>query len=230
MNNFKGFDRDTFLLLAENRFNDSKVYYDKIKDTLKQKAIIPMRNICSDLSEQLYEIDNKMNLVPVKMVSRIRRDTRRAKDLNMYRDNVWCMFMRHKYEWSYQPCMWFEIMPGGYTIGVGMFKFDASYLEKYRETLLSSRKEFKAALESVESVGAQAVVERYSKDKPGKVPGWLNDYYNAKNLFFIKSCTDFEPLFDGSVLLQLQKVIDAYAPMYKFLLKVTDKMISEKGG
>ena len=229
MNSFKGFDRDTFLMLAENSFNDSKSYYDSVKETLKQKATVPMRNICADLAPQLFEIDNLMNLIPVKMVSRIRRDTRRAKNMNMYRDNIWCMFMRHKYEWNYQPCMWFEVMPGCYSIGVGMFRTDAAYLEKYREVFEENQKEFKTALKSVYSVGAVDVLERYAKDKPGEVQKDLVDYYNAKSLYFIKSSFDLEPLFDGSVLKELRETIEAYAPMYKFFLKVTEKTISEKG-
>lgn len=229
MDSFKGFDRDTFLMLAENRFNDSKPYYDSIKETLKQKAIVPMREICSDLAPLLFEIDNQMNLIPVKMVSRIRRDTRRAKNMNMYRDNIWCMFMRHKYEWNYQPCMWFEVMPGCYSIGVGMFRTDTSYLEKYREIFEKNQKEFKAAMKSAFSVGAADVLERYSKDKPGDVQKELVDYYNAKSLYFIKTSFDLEPLFDGSVIEELRETVKAFAPMYNFFLKVTEKMISEKG-
>lgn len=230
MSSFKGFDRDTLFMLAENRFNDSKPYYDSIKEKLKQKAIVPMREICADLAPQLFEIDNRMNLIPVKMVSRIRRDTRRAKNMNMYRDNVWCMFMRHKYEWSYQPCMWFEVMPNCYTMGVGMFKTDAVYFEKYREIFRENQKEFKVALESVFSVGAVEDLERYAKNKPGEVQRELINYYNAKSLYFIKSSFNLEPLFNGSVLKELEEAINAFAPMYKFLLKVTEKMISEKNG
>lgn len=229
MNSFKGFDRDTFFMLAENRFNDSKPYYDSVKETLKKKAIVPMREICSDLAPLLFEIDSQMNLVPVKMVSRIRRDTRRAKNMNMYRDNIWCMFMRHKYEWNYQPCMWFEVMPGCYSIGVGMFRTDTTYLEKYREVFRENQKEFQSALKSVFAAGAVDDIERYAKDKPGEVQKDLVNYYNAKSLYFIKSSFDLEPLFNGSVLEELQRTIKAYAPMYNFFLKVTEKIISEKG-
>ncbi len=231
MSTFKGFDRNTLLLLAENRFNDSKPYYDSVKETLKQKAIVPMRQICSDLAPLLFEVDEQMNLIPVKMVSRIRRDTRRAKNMDMYRDNIWCMFMRHKYDWNYQPCMWFEIMPGCYTIGVGMYHTDSRFLEKYREAFRENQKDFKKALKSALSFGADPSIERYVKDKPGSesISKELSDYYNAKSIFFIKSSFDMEPLFDGTVLNELKKTIEAYAPMYKFFLKATNKMISEKG-
>ena len=79
MGNFKGFEPDIFTLLELNKFNDSKDFYESVKDEIKKKAIEPMRYLASDLSEELYKIDDKMNLIPSKMVSRIRRDTRFSK-------------------------------------------------------------------------------------------------------------------------------------------------------
>ena len=100
MHIFKGFDENVFMLLELNRFNDSKDFYESVKEEIKQGAIVPMRQLASDISDELFEIDDKMNLVPTKMVSRIRRDTRFSKNKQMYRANVWCMFMRDKHAWS----------------------------------------------------------------------------------------------------------------------------------
>ncbi len=229
MNRFHGFDRDTFLLLAENKFNDSKPYYESVKEQIKQKAIEPMRAIAQDLQDDLFATDEQMMLVPSKMVSRIRRDTRRAKTSNMYRDNVWMMFMRHKYEWHDQPCMWFEIMPGGYTIGVGAFQTDTAYLEHFRRILLDNQRVFRAALKKVHAVGAVEDLEQYAREKPGEIARDLKPYYNAKSLYFIRFSSDMEPLFNGSVLDELRACIAAYRPMYHFLLKVMDAAIAEKG-
>ncbi len=226
---FHGFDRDTFLLLAENKFNDSRPYYETVKEQIKQKAIVPMREICAALSDQLFDLDEQMNLIPVKMVSRVRRDTRRAKNKDMYRDNIWAMFMRHKYEWHYQPCMWFEIMPGGYSMGVGMFYYDTNYLEHYRAAMLADPDGFRKALQSVYSVDAVESGERYAKDKPGDIPRDLRPYYQAKSLYFIRYKSDMEPLFNGKVLDELREAIAAFAPMYRFLLGVMEQTIAEKG-
>ena len=226
---FKGFDRDTFFLLAENKFNDSKTYYESVKQQIKQKAIEPMREICSDLSDQLFALDEQMNLMPVKMVSRVRRDTRRAKNKDMYRDNLWAMFMRHKYEWHYQPCMWFEIMPGGYSMGVGIFETDTGYLAHFRAQMLSQSERFRDALQQVYAAGAVESIERYTKDKPGDIPSDLRPYYQAKNMFFIRFSTDMEPLFNGKVLDELRASIAAFGQMYRFLLDVMETTIAEKG-
>ena len=224
---FKGYDRDTLMLLAENRFNDSKTYYESVKETLKQKAIVPTRQLCSDLCEELFALDSQMNLVPSKMVSRIRRDTRFAKNKEMYRDNIWCMFMRHKHEWQHQPCMWFEFMPGGYTIGVGIFNAEPKYLDVYRDFLLENIDEFRKAVKSVQSADVMIDVECYKKPKPGdeKIPKDLKPYYNAKYLYFMHYSSNVEDLFSGKILEEIRKCIRAYAPLYKFLIKVMEKEI-----
>lgn len=227
---FKGYDRDTLMLLAENKFNDSREYYEQVKETIKQKAIVPTRQLCSDLCDELFELDEQMNLIPSKMVSRIRRDTRFAKNKEMYRDNVWCMFMRHKTQWNHQPCMWFEFMPGGYSIGVGIYRAEPKYLDVYRKVILENTDEFQKALKSVQAVDAMSDLEQYSKPKPGdeKIPKELKLYYNAKYLYFIHYSSNVEDLFSGKILEEIRKCLKAYAPLYKFLIKVTEKMISEK--
>lgn len=188
-----------------------------------------MRQICSDLSDKLFEIDPQMNLIPTKMVSRIRRDTRFSKNKNLYRSNMWAMFMRDKHQWRYKPCMWFEFMPGGYDIGVGLFDCEPALMEKYRETVLENPKLFRKAVKSALDCGAVPDCEMYKKPKPGNVPKDLETYYNAKYIYFIRHCEDLKPLFDGSIMNELENTIDAFAPMYRFLLKATDKMTYEKG-
>lgn len=229
MDTFKGFDSDTLLMLAENKFNDSKAYYESVKEQLKQKATIPMRQICSDLCDELFEIDEHMNLMPSRMVSRIRRDTRFSKNKDLYRDNMWCMFMRHKNQWQFQPCMWFEFMPGGYSIGVGMYNHEPRFLDVYRKVVLENQDEFRCAIKECINAGAVADMECYKKDKGGDVGSDIKPYYNAKYLYFIKYSSDMTPLFDGSILQEIRETIKAYTPMYKFLLKATEKMIAEKG-
>ena len=229
MGSFTKFDEDTLFLLAENQFNDSKSYYESVKDTLKNKATVPMRQICADLSDRLFEIDSQMNLIPTKMVSRIRRDTRFSKNKNLYRSNMWAMFMRDKNKWRYKPCMWFEMMPGGYDIGVGLYNCEPAVMELYRQNILKNPKEFRKAVQSALAAGAVPDCELYKKPKPGNVPDDLKLYYNAKYIYFIKHTGELRPLFDGTVMQELEQTVDAFAPMYHFLLKVTDQMTAGKG-
>ncbi len=230
MGNFKGFDQNAFMLLEMNKFNDSKDFYESVKDDIKRTAIMPMRQLAGDLGKELIRIDDKMNLIPTKMVSRIRRDTRFSKNKDLYRANVWCMFMRDKHQWQYQPCMWFEFYPNCYSYGVGMFRTDAAYLECFRETLKENQALFKKALKVLQITGAELNIECFKKDKPGieEIDNDLKIYYNCRNFGFICYNADMNKLIDGSIKEELIYAIRAFAPMYQFLIKVTEKMY-EKG-
>ncbi len=228
--NFKGFDLDGFMLLELNKFNDSKDFYETVKEDIKSKIITPMRQLALDLSDELLAVDEKMVLIPTKMVSRIRRDTRYSRNKEMYRSNVWCMFMRNKHEWRFMPCMWFEVFPESYSYGVGLFRAQPSDLEVFRRVLSENQKELRYALRQMDAVGALPYIDTFKKDKPGteNIDEDLRPYYNSRYFLFSYTGNDMSKLFDGSVEEELIYAVRAFTPMYKFLLKVTEE-IYEKG-
>lgn len=59
MTNFNGITPKAIELLSENRFNDSKAFYEEHKDELKQLATIPMRQIVLDLAEMMTQLTIK---------------------------------------------------------------------------------------------------------------------------------------------------------------------------
>lgn len=229
MTEFNGFDQNIFTLLEINKFNDSKIFYESVKEEIKQGAIVPMRQLCSDLADELFALDDKMNLIPTKMVSRIRRDTRFSKNKDLYRANVWCMFMRDKHVWQRQPCMWFEFYPECYNYGIGTFRNDTLFLETFREHLVEHQDEFREALRILSITGATLDIECFKKNKPGieRVSKDLRKFYNSKYFYFIYSSPEMEKLIDGSIKEELVYAIRAFSPMYKFLAEITDKIVAE---
>lgn len=229
MGSFKGFDPNGFMLLEMNKFNDSREFYESVKEDIKRMSITPMRELCADISDELYRIDPKMNLIPTKMVSRVRRDTRYSKNKQMYRSNIWCMFMRDKHQWENFPCMWFEFFPDGYSYGVAMFRFDATGLAAFRQKLIDNPKAFKRALTGIEITGAQLFVDSFKKDKPDidKVDKELRIFYNAKDFGFTYHSSDMSKLIDGSIKEELIYAVRAFEPMYKFLADITDDLVAK---
>lgn len=229
MGNFKGFDPNGFMLLEMNKFNDSRDFYESVKEDIKRMSITPMRQLCADLGDELYRIDPKMNLIPTKMVSRVRRDTRYSKNKQMYRSNIWCMFMRDKHQWENFPCMWFEFFPDGYSYGVAMFRFDAKGLTAFRKKLIEKPAEFRRALTSIEITGAQPFIESFKKDKPDidKVDENLKCFYNAKDFGFVYHSKDMNKLIDASVYEELVYALRAFEPMYRYLAEITDELVSK---
>ncbi len=230
MGAFKGFNKDAIFLMELNKFNDSKDFYEGVKEEIKAGATVPMRNLASDLSGFMYKIDPLMVLNPVKMVSRIRRDTRRSKNKELYRANMWCMFMRDKNQFKNQPCMWFEFYPGYYSYGVGIFGSEPSFMEFYREHFKDNQKRYKAAIKKIEAFGALPDVMTYKKPKPGsdEIEKALKPYYNSKYIYFIKTNNNIENLYSEKLYDELSEAYKIYAPFYKLLLEAHENSI-EKG-
>ena len=225
---YKGISGDTLFLLAQNRFENSRDFYESHKEEIKQGITIPLRVIAGSMNELMFSIDEMMNLEPVKMVSRVRRDTRFTKDKHLYRDNLWVMFMRPKHEWYMYPCMWFEVRQECFSYGVGGFYMPPALLEIYRKHLIENEEEFVSALRSVRKTGAVFSGECYKKPKPGSPSPAVLPYYNVKSLYFSVTRTDFEMLETDRIIEDLKKAYKAFAPLYKFLLKVSDEYLANK--
>ena len=101
--NYSGIKPESIELLCLNRFNDSKEFYEEHKEELKNGITVPLRQIVLDMSDVLYDIDDKMYLEPTRVVSRIYRDTRGNRSKIKYRENMWIFFRRYKKEYPSAP-------------------------------------------------------------------------------------------------------------------------------
>lgn len=228
MSNFKGINPDAIMLLAENRFNNSKIFYDENKETLKKEITLPLYELINSLCDELYAIDREMCLIPSKMISRFRRDTRYSRDKSLYRENVWIMFMRNKHQWEHQPCMWLEFSPNGTDWGIGIFHCQPSVMECFRKHLDERGDEFLSAYRRIKKYGAEYDFDSYKKDRSEGKDQRLKDFYNARNLYFINHSASIEKIIDGSIENELRSWIKAASPMYKFLIGVMEDMYEQK--
>lgn len=224
---YKGITRDALFLLADNRFRDSKAYYEEHKEEIKNSVTVPMRQIAGIIGEELLAVDPLMNTIPTKMVSRVRRDTRYTKDKRLYRENMWIMFMRPKHEWRGYPCMWFEVTPFNYSLGVGFFGDEPGLMEAYRKALRERPEEFKKAVKKVKKTGSTMFKNSYKRPFPD-CPEGLEEYYNLKDVGFIIYSDNLDDLADETIIGIIREKYKAYAPMYKFLLSVSDDYFSKE--
>lgn len=232
MSKFQGVKPEGIFLLAENRFNDSKSFYEEHKTQIKETVINPIYDLINDLSPTLYAIDEQMELTPYKMVSRVRRDNRYTNDKSMYRENMWVMFQRDKRRFNHrQPCMWFEFTPSHFNYGIGLYWCDAKMMTAFRDVLDEHGDEFLKAVSKIRKIGIGPSFQTYKKDRSEGKNEKLKLYYNAKELYFISEPKPLDTLIDGSVEHELLTAIKAFAPMYKFLLRVTERVLdsNQKG-
>lgn len=224
---YDGITRESLFLLADNRFRDSKAYYEEHKEAIKSGVTVPMRQIAGIIGEELASVDPLMNTIPTKMVSRVRRDTRYTKDKSLYRENMWIMFMRPKHDWQGYPCFWFEVTPREYSMGIGFYGDEPGLLETFRKNLRERPDEFRRAAENCVKSGSVFFNRKYKRPFPG-CPEGLEEYYNAKDVGFISFSGDLDDLKDERIIEIIRGYFKAYTPMYKFLLSVSDEYFSKE--
>lgn len=228
MYNYKGITPETVELLAINRFNDSKPFYEEHKQELKDGATIPLRQIVLDMSDIMYEIEPLADMNPIYVVSRIRRDTRRSKDKMMYRDNLWLMMRRNKAAYPFAPFYWFEFSPMGYMYGLGMWTAKPSQFDYVRGLILEQPNRWLDAVKATKDAGLNFnVTDFYKKDRIPDAPDNLKPYLNAKNMEFSYWNSNLENIGTTKIIDELRLMMDLSSPMYKFLIEAYDKAISE---
>ena len=223
---YDGISRETLFLLAYNRFRNSKEFYDEHKEELKSGVTVPMRQIAGIISSEFAELDPLMVTNPVKMVSRIRRDTRYTKDQSLYRENMWIMFMRDKHAWHGYPAFWFEVSPSWYSMGIGIYATESGQMQLFRKYLRERPDEFLKCAKKCEKTGAYIFGSEY-KRMPDGCPAGLENYYSHKEFGFIKESGNVEDLADEGIFDIIRRTYKAYSPMFSFLLEISDEYYSK---
>ncbi len=223
---YSGITRDALFLMADNRFRDSRDFYEEHKEELKATVTEQMRFIAGAVGEKLIDLDPLMNTIPTKMVSRIRRDTRFTKDKHLYRENMWIMFMRDKHQWHNYPCFWFEITPADYSMGIGFFGDDPGVMALFRKKICEKTDEFKKIVSLCEKTGASLYGSAY-KRMPACCPEGMEKYYSRKDFGFIIHSDRLSDLEDEGIIDIILKNFKAFSPLYKFMLEIADEYFSE---
>ncbi len=225
---YDGITPEVLMLLSENRFRNSRDFYEENKKRIKEGITIPLQQVICALSDTIVEIDEDIPIVPQKMVSRVRRDTRYTKDKHLYRENLWAMFTRDKRALPHFPCMWFEVAQDGYSGGVGTYYAPPRMMELYRQEIAASPDDFYDAVIVAERSGAVFGGDFYKKPKDGCPMAVLEPYYNCKSLYFMFHFPNLNELSDSAFIEKIRPVYASFAPLYRFLITVAEKYSAEQ--
>lgn len=226
--NYSGIKPEAIELLCLNRFNDSREFYEEHKEELKQTITVPLRQMVLDLSDVLYDIDDKMYLDPVRAVSRIYRDTRGNRSKIRYRENMWVFFRRYKKEYPSAPFYYFEFYPNSYGYGLVFWTWRASNFKIVHDMIVEQPKRFMKALKSCEDAGFTFDCRDYYKtDRYPDAPKSLKPYLSAKNFGFSYNAFDIEHLNDVSLIDEIKLAFDIARPMYEFMTEAYERMMTE---
>lgn len=220
--------------LSENRFRDSKQWYEEHKPDYKKYVVEPLADMVCSLTPTIQSIDTSLLCIPRVggSISRVRRDTRFTKDKTLYRDTAWIVFIRDKKLYDGLPGFFFEFSPRGFRYGCGYYTTGASSLEALRRLILAGDISFTEAKAAVE---AQSVFnfegEMYKRSRfPEQSPD-MRLWLDRRNFDFIRSSEELALLFSPGLTDMLAEDFLLLAPVYRFLMKAEgSKQRSDRGG
>lgn len=226
--NFKGISPESIELLCLNRFNDSKAFYEENKEKLKQGITVPMRQIMLDLSELMYDIDDKMLTDPVRSVSRIYRDTRGNRNKIKYRENMWMFFRRYKNEFPCAPFYYFEFYPNSFGYGLAFYLYRPSAFKEVHKLILKNPDRWLNAVKACEDAGfTYSSRDVYKKDPYPDAPKELKPFLMAKNMEFTYGSFDLSRINSPALIDELKLAFDIARPMYEFWIEAYENMLRE---
>ena len=231
MSNFQGIAPDGMFLLAENRFHDSKSYYEEHKPQIKAQVLDPLRSLAEDLAGTMIAIDPRIVTDPNRngCVSRVRRDNRYTRDKSLYRENMWVGFMRDKKAYECAPGFFVDISLKGSTYGMGFYYTTPRLLQSVLRMIDEIPAAWTKALKRAQAAGFVLAGDRYARPKKEGLPPLLDAVYNRKTITLERFEPD--PAFFGTAALVdvLKEAFAALVPLYRLLIAAVERDIEQAG-
>ncbi len=229
MSNFQGISLDGMFLLAENRFRDSKSFYEEQKPQIKKLVLDPLRDLAEDLAGPMLAVDSRIITDPNRngCISRIRRDNRYTHDKSMYRENVWVGFMRDKKAFVCAPGFFADMSAKGSTYGMGFYYATPRLMQTVRRMIDERPGPWTKALRQAEAAGFAPYGDRYARPKKEGLSPLLDGVYNRKTVGMERF--DPDPAFFGSAALveSLQQAFTALIPLYRLLIAAVERDVEQ---
>lgn len=231
MSRFQGISPDGMWLLAENRFHDSKSYYEDHKPQIKTQVLDPLRALVEDLAGTVTAADPRIVTDPNRngCVSRVRRDNRYTRDKSLYRENMWVAFLRDKKAYPCAPAFFLDFSLKGSYYGLGFYGATPRLMQTVRRMIDEKPAAWSKALKQAEEAGFASAGDRYARPKKAGLPPLLDAVYNSKTVAMERF--DPDPAFFGSPALVnvLKEAFASLVPLYHLLIAAVERDI-ELGG
>ena len=209
---------DFFLAL---RFNNNAAYFEANRALYQRVVQAPLRALADAMAQTLAEIDPQFDTRPVKVVSRIRRDTRFSHNKDPYRDYMWLSWRYTGETLEAGLCFYWDVSPDATHWGMGIFGDHKPTMDVIRRRILAAPNEVAQVL------AASGVPERFTLEGnaykrlvvPDEVPEALRALYIKKGYYFQNNARadDFDALFSGDIAARMRADFLLLAPLYRWL-------------
>ena len=212
---FTGFTDETVDFMWGIRFNNERAWFEAHKEIYLTHFYQPMRELGDELYD--YIAAKRPDLGLIRKVTRIYRDVRRLHGRGPYKESLWFSIEQPSEEWTAHPTFWFELMPEGWTCGMGYYMPKPLTMAKLRARIDRDPKPLERLARRLEKRG-EFVLEGAEYKRPKGDPGpLLYPWYNRRRILLSSDHNCEGIFFTPELAGQVAEGFRFLMPYYRYL-------------
>lgn len=214
---FTGFTNETVDFMWGIRFNNERTWFEAHKDVYLNHFYFPMRDLGAEIYDFIREKRPDYDLI--SKVTRIYRDARRLHGRGPYKESLWFSVEEPSEQWTAKPTFWFELMPEGWSYGMGYYLPKALTMAKLRARLDRDPKTMENLTRALETQDEMVLeTERYKRPKGTAPSPLLEPWYQAKSFTIRHEEKLTEELFSRAIVERLKGGFEFLLPYYDYFV------------
>ena len=214
---FTGFTDETVDFMWGIRFNNERTWFEAHKETYLTQFYQPMR----ELGDELYDFlrDKRPDAGLIRKVARIYRDARRLHGRGPYKESLWFSVEQPSEQWTAHPTFWFELMPEGWTYGMGYYMPKPLTMAKLRARIDRAPKPMEKLTRALNKQTEFVLeTEDYKKPRSQAPSELLAPWYQAKSFSICHSDKLTDELFCRDIVDRLKTGFEFLLPYYDYFV------------
>ena len=214
---FTGFTDATVDFLWGIRFNNERPWFEAHKETYLSELYRPMKDLGAEIYDFLSE--RRPEDPMVCRVSRIYRDARRLHGRGPYKESLWFTVEQPAEPWTSRPAFWFELMPEGWSYGMGYWMPKPVTMAKLRARIDRDPRTMERL---TRALGRQREftldAENYRRPKSAAPSKLLEPWFQMKTISITHEEKLTEELFSRDVVDRIKTGYTFLLPYYDYFL------------
>ncbi len=222
---YPGISADSLFLLADNRFQDSKAYYEEHKPVINKTIVHPLKQLVADLTPDMLAVDPLLG----GHVSRVRRDNRFTHDKHLYRENMWIVFMRDKKAWDWcVPAFYLDFSLARAEWGLGFYSATPAIMRALRGRIEMAPQRAINAVKAAEKAGFTLGGRPYARPRSTEeTPELLRPFYDCKSVDLCR-CESADFVAGEDLPERLLAGFKALTPLYHLLMEAVEEALGRR--
>ena len=214
---FTGFTDETVDFMWGIRFNNERSWFESHKEIYLTQFYRPM----CDLAEELYGfmLEKRPDCGLIRKVTRIYRDARRLHGRGPYKESLWFSVEQPSEQWTARPTFWFELMPEGWSCGMGYWMPKPLTMAKLRARIARDPETMERLMRRLAGQAEFALeTEDYKRPKSAAPSPALEPWFRARSFTIIHQDKLTEDLFNREIVGRLKRGWEFLLPYYDYFI------------